>query len=109
VPAKASAPWLDEELQKIGIQRRIRLGTPHHLIVPLLVEQDPHLIATVPHLLAATYVKFANIKIVTPRFELPKIDVFQFWHPRFDADPVSVWLRTFIRNIFYRHPALHIE
>jgi DNA-binding transcriptional LysR family regulator len=107
--AVASSAWLDGALAKSGIERRIRLSTPHHLIVPLLVEQDPGIIATVPHLVAQTYVKFTNIKILTPRFELPKIDVYQFWHPRFDADPVSVWLRTFIRNIFYRHPALHIE
>ncbi len=101
--------WLTRELEHVLGPRRVRLSTPHHLIVPLLVEQDPTLIAVVPKLLAATYAKFADIQELTPAFELPRIEVYQFWHRRFDLDPFSVWLRTFIRDLFYRNPALHID
>ena len=105
----ASRVSLSKALERRGITRKIRLTTPHHLMVPLLVEQDPTLIAVVPRLLADTYLKRAAIKIVAASFELPTIEVYQYWHRRFDADPFNAWLRSFIREVFYRNPALHIE
>ncbi len=78
-------------------------------MIPLLVEREPHLVAVVPQLLADTYVRFARVKSLRPAFELPRVDVFQYWHRRFDADPFNRWLRAFVRRALFEHPALHRE
>jgi DNA-binding transcriptional LysR family regulator len=107
-PHGARRSWLREDLEARGLGGRIRLSTPHHLIVPLLVEREAALAAVVPQLLADTYTRFARVKILQPDFPLPRIEVYQYWHRRYDADPFHRWLRSFVRDRLYRNPALHI-
>jgi len=32
-------------------------------------------------------------------FELPRIELCQYWHRRFDADPFHRWLRGCVRDV----------
>ncbi len=109
VPPQRGRSWIARALQRSGIEPRIRLATPHYLVMPLLVERDAGVVAIVPRLLATTFEKMARIRILKPAFELPRIDVCQYWHRRLDADPFHRWLRGCVREALYRHPAVHVE
>jgi hypothetical protein len=43
----AGAPY-DQALEGHGVKRLVKVTTPHFLMVPLLMERGPELIATVP-------------------------------------------------------------
>ena len=95
-------------LERAGIEPRVRVTTPHYLATPLLVEHDPGLVAIVPRLLAETFAAYGRIRVLQPEFELPRIEVCQYWHRRLDADPFHRWLRGCVREVLYRHPAVHV-
>jgi DNA-binding transcriptional LysR family regulator len=108
-PSLADEGWLRRRLDKTVGPRRVRVSTPHQLLIPHLVQQDAALIAVVPALLATTCARSGQVKVLAPTFPLPKIQVFQYWHRRFQTDPFSVWLREQVKTLFYRNPALHID
>jgi DNA-binding transcriptional LysR family regulator len=43
------------------------------------------------------------VRLKTPK-EIPPIRYSMVWHPRFESDPLHMWLRETVRQIF--HPAL---
>jgi DNA-binding transcriptional LysR family regulator len=108
-PPQRGRSWIELALERAGIVARVRLTTPHYLVVPLLIERDPKLMAIVPRLLADTFVKFTRIRLLKPGFALPRIEVCQYWHRRLDADPFHSWLRACVRDVLYRNPAVHVE
>lgn len=108
-PPQRGRSWIEQALQRAGVEGRVRLTTPHYLVMPLLVERDPGLVAIVPRLLAETFRKFARIRILTADFDLPRVEVCQYWHRRLDADPFHRWLRGLVREVLYRNPAVHVE
>ena len=108
-PPQRGRSWIEQALQRAGIRPRVRLTTPHYLVMPLLVERDAGLVAIVPRLLAETFGKMARIRILKPAFEMPRIEVCQYWHRRVDADPFHRWLRGCVREALYRNPAVHVD
>jgi DNA-binding transcriptional LysR family regulator len=91
------------------VEGRVRLTTPHYLVMPSLVERDSRLVAIVARPLAETFHKFARIRILTADFDLLRIEACQYWHRRLDADPFHRWLRGLVREVLYRNPAVHVE
>lgn len=94
----------DSVLEEKGIKRQVVMKTPHFLIVPLLIEQQPDLIATVPMELANVYARYGNVRAVEPPLELPSFAINQYWHPLFHHDPALIWLRDLIKQSFERYP-----
>ncbi|MCC7461070.1 MAG: LysR family transcriptional regulator [Gammaproteobacteria bacterium] len=107
-PPQRGRSWIEQALQRAGVRPRVRLTTPHYLVMPLLVERDAGLIAVVPRLLAETFARMARIRILKPGFDLPRIEVCQYWHRRVDADPFHRWLRGCVREALYRNPTVHV-
>ncbi len=102
--AGRSSPSYDEAFERHGLKRNIYLHTPHFLTIPLLMEQQPELIATVPEELANVFSRYGIVRVVKPPVALPPYALSQYWHPRFHHDPAIVWLRQLVKQTFERYP-----
>jgi DNA-binding transcriptional LysR family regulator len=102
-----SSTAYDSVLEDSGVKRTILLRTPHFLIVPLLIEQQPDLIATVPQELANFFARYEKIRAVVPPIELPHFAINQHWHPLFHHEPALIWLRDLIKESFENYPAIY--
>jgi len=91
---------IERHLARKKIRRRIVLTTPHFASAPIIVSQSD-LIVTVPEPLARYFVGIsADVRIVGAPFELPRIEMKQFWHRKFHHDARTRWLRTLIYDLF---------
>ncbi|GJI86865.1 LysR family transcriptional regulator [Duganella hordei] len=80
--------------------RRVYLTTAHFLTVPMIIEENPDLIATVPSELATKFATFKSIKAVETPVNVPPFAIKQHWHPRFQHDAANSWLRREIKEVF---------
>lgn len=90
----------DKPVDQYAIKRKVFLTTPHFLSVPLIIEQYPQLIATVPSDLGVLFAKYGAVRIVQAPLELPKFVLRQHWHPRYQYDGASIWLRNLVKETF---------
>lgn len=102
--AGRTSPSYDAAFESHGLRRNIYLHTPHFLSIPLLMEQQPDLIATVPEELANVFSRYGIVRVVKPPVVLPPYALSQYWHPRFHHDPAIVWLRQLVKQTFDRYP-----
>lgn len=105
---RASAAY-DSALDEHGIKRQVFLTTPHFLIVPLLLEQHPDLIATVPLQLANVFQRYGTVRVLAPPIALPPFALNQHWHSRFHHDPAIVWLRELMKRTFENYPDVKLD
>ncbi len=96
----------DQVLVEQGVSRTVAVMTPHFLIVPLLMERHPELIATVPLELANVFARLGVVRVFDPPVQLPPFALNQHWHPRFHRDPAIVWLRELARRTFEHYPQI---
>jgi len=90
----------DHVIDQGNAARRIYLTTPHFLTVPMIIEQNPALIATVPRELATKFATYKSIRMVETPVSVPPFGIRQFWHPRFQHDAANVWLRRLVKETF---------
>ena len=84
--------WADEQLAKLGRQRRVVLRMRYFMAAPLLVAKSDLLI-TAPGMLIRYFANLLPLQILTPPFALPTYPEEMYWHERFDRDPAHAWLR----------------
>jgi DNA-binding transcriptional LysR family regulator len=94
----------DAIIDQLAGPRRIYLTTPHFLTVPMIIEQNPELIATVPRELATRFATYKSIRMVETPVDVPPFAIRQHWHPRFQHDAASTWLRRLVKEAFDTHP-----
>ncbi|MCX4161588.1 MULTISPECIES: LysR family transcriptional regulator [Paraburkholderia] len=99
----------DNAFDEYGIRRNVYLSTPHFLVVPLLIDQHPDLIATVPLELGNVFAKLGTVRILPTPVVLPPFGLRQHWHPRFHDDGANIWLRQMIKRTFEHYPDLPDE
>lgn len=97
-PARSTA-LLDKFLAGKGIERRIVLRTPHHLVLPTVVAQSD-LIATVPMAVADHLAASTDIQVLPLPFPPPSFLVQQHWHRIVHKDPRNQWLRAQVQALF---------
>ncbi|RJG23445.1 LysR family transcriptional regulator [Massilia cavernae] len=90
----------DSVVDEYGTKRRIYLTTPHFLTVPLMIERNPDLIATVPRELASAFARYKAVRMVETPISLPHFAIRQHWHPRFHHDAANSWLRKLVKEVF---------
>lgn len=83
--------------------------TPHGLIAGYLVSNLPESVTIVPQAIAEIFARRFGLKVLFPTFDLPRIEVFQYWHERTNSDPFGVWLRGMVREALFHAPTLHME
>lgn len=96
----------DKALEARGAQRRVVATTSHSLAIPYWLESDPNLVACVPIYLADLCIERGGFRVVQVEGGLPAIEIFQYWHNRYDGDRFSIWLRDVVRSAFLRHASL---
>ena len=84
--------------------RRVYLTTPHFLTLPMIIEQNPELIATVPRELATRFAGHDSVRVLATPVEVPPFAIRQHWHPRFQHDAANTWLRRLVKQVFDTHP-----
>lgn len=94
----------DSIVDQLAGPRRVYLTTPHFLTVPMIIEQNPELIATVPRELATRFASYKSIKAVETPIDVPPFAIRQHWHPRFQHDAANIWLRKQVKEVFDTHP-----
>lgn len=92
---------VDEEFERRGIARNIRLRIPHFAAVGYLLH-DTDLITTVPRRLVNRCVGPFDLTSVPVPFELPPIPINLFWSARYHRDPANQWLRAMMVDAFNR-------
>lgn len=91
---------LENYLERHRIRRRSVLETSHFMSLPFILAKTD-LIATVPHAIGYAYVaEHASITLAEPPFKLPRYDLKQHWHRKFNNDPRVTWLRALVSSLF---------
>jgi DNA-binding transcriptional LysR family regulator len=99
ISSSGSAPLLiDQEIARLGIQRRITLKIPNFIGAALVVEHTD-LVITIPARLGDVLQGRGALRTFAVPFALPRYEVKQHWHARFHNDPGARWLRRVIAEI----------
>lgn len=93
---------IERALAPLGLERKIAVRTPHVMVQPSLLEQNPRLIATVPRGLGEKMARMVPLKVLHFGFPMPRLEVFQYWHPRFDRHGLSTWLRHTVAALAHK-------
>lgn len=104
-----SAESYDKVLEDQGIQRKVAVMTPHFLMVPLLMDRHPDLLATVPKELAEVFGRLGTVRMFRPPVPVPEFQLNQHWHPRFHHDSAVIWLREIMKRTFEHYPRVVTE
>lgn len=86
---------IDELFRTHGVQRKVVMELAHGLGIAEVVAACDVLVC-VPQRLADTLEARESVQLAPLPFESPRIDVSQFWHHRFHADPGHRWLRQLV-------------
>ena len=103
-PTRDDRLRLRARLGQAGIRLNPYYTTPHWLLLPHLIDETPNSFAIVPEVLARHAEALGLGKMLLPLFALPPIAIFQFWHKRFDTDPMAKWIRGVVREVLFRNP-----
>lgn len=93
VSSRRAGPGLEDiELNRLGLQRRIRLRCQHYFAACQVVSQTD-LILTMPERHArVTNSPFGN-RILPFPVEMPRLDAYLYWHGTAANEPANRWLR----------------
>jgi DNA-binding transcriptional LysR family regulator len=99
ISSSGSAPLLiDQELARLGINRRITLKIPNFIGAALVVEHTD-LVITIPERLGEVLRGRGALRTFAVPFQLPGYEVKQHWHERYHNDPGAQWLRRLIAEL----------
>lgn len=90
--------YLDRELARQNITRKVVLQVPNFLGVAFVVERTD-LVVTIPVRLAEVLSDHGRFRIYPTPFSVSGYAVKQFWHERFHHDPGNRWLRALVREL----------
>lgn len=103
VPPLGSHAALDvllaQEFMKHGMRRRVALRVAHSLGIPKIIASSD-LIMTVPSVLAQAFAETAEMQVLDLPFDIPRIEIYQYWHARYHHDPANQWLRAQFKSLF---------
>jgi DNA-binding transcriptional LysR family regulator len=85
---------------KQGKSRRVALQLAHSFGLDRIVASSD-LIACIPSSLARALAERGGMRAVPLPFDMPPLDISQFWHERFQRDDGHHWLRTIIYQLFH--------
>ena len=97
-------------VEKILIRRiapeRIAARVSSFLAAPVLVARTDFVL-TVPGRVACVFAEPLGLKVFGPPIELPRFEVKQYWHERYQNDPANRWFREMIVSLFGEPAARH--
>lgn len=90
--------FVDRELARQNITRKVALRVPNFLGVAFVVERTD-LLVTIPTRLGEMLEGRGRFRAYAVPFPLPDYAVKQHWHERYHHDPANRWLRGLIREL----------
>lgn len=90
----------DQFIEDLGLRRDIYLTTPHFITIPMILEKNPGLIATVPTGLGRTFERYSAVKVIKTPVPSPALYLRQYWHPRYHHESGNIWLRQLMKQVF---------
>jgi DNA-binding transcriptional LysR family regulator len=87
----------DDDLQRLGLTRHIRLTLPHFYAAMAVVARSD-LVVTLPSSLAVDYIDAFELAALLPPVERPPFTVTALWPEALDSQPSSRWLRSLVRE-----------
>jgi DNA-binding transcriptional LysR family regulator len=97
-PSGSPGSFVDSELARRGLERRIALRVSSFLAAPIVVSETDF-ISTAPARLARRMARRFPLHLLPPPLRLPGFGLCLAWHPRFDDDPAHRWLHDFVARI----------
>ena len=89
---------VDKVLQEKKYKRKIVLQVSNSKTVAEVISKTD-LIGVMVERLARSLASFRSLQVLPIPFEMPKLEMTQYWHARNHNDPGHRWLRNLIRNI----------
>ncbi len=89
---------IDAHLNRLGLQREIKLRVQHFRAAPAIVESTDMLL-TIPESLA----RYQSLQVLELPFALPNLDWHLYWASNYEKDNAHSWMRERIFDIFRTH------
>ncbi len=89
---------IDETLATHGLSRDIKLSVPSFLLAGYTVATTD-LIAIMPRRVMQPFADAGLISIMEPPIGLPAFTIYQYWHERYNKDPLHVWFRKLVLDV----------
>jgi DNA-binding transcriptional LysR family regulator len=86
-------------LDKMHLQDRVRLSTPHFMVIPAIVSETD-LAVLLPKRIAIKFAKAGRFRVAQPRWGLADFGVGLHWSHRAENDPANQWLRQLAIGLF---------
>ncbi|EYF05059.1 LysR family transcriptional regulator [Chondromyces apiculatus] len=90
--------YVDDELARLNLRRRVVITVPHFLVAPHVVA-GTDVILTVAERIALQLADKLGLRIVKPPLDIPGFQLNQYWHERQHHDPGHTWLREQIAQV----------
>lgn len=90
-------------LDRLGLSDRVRLSTPHFMVIPAIVGATD-LAVVLPLRIAAKFAHAGGFRIAQPRWSQADFVIALHWSRRAESDPAGRWLRALAIELF-REPA----
>jgi DNA-binding transcriptional LysR family regulator len=89
--------FVDDELEALGLARRITLRAPLHVTAAVLAQSD--MVAVMAERAARAFAARAPLAVLPLPFKSPSITVAMLWHRRVGDQPGHRWLRGVISRL----------
>ena len=100
-PSGQGSSYVDTELTRRNLTRRVALRVSSFLIAPQVVAESD-LISTGPTRLLRSLSTRYPIRLYAPPLRLPRFALKLVWHSRLDHDPAHDWLRRQVTEVCHR-------
>lgn len=97
-PRRDRGSIVDRALREVGLARRVAIEMPYFGLVPDFLEGS-ELVATLPRSVANAFAARHRLVLLPPPIAVPEIRICMAWHPAFDREPRSMWLRDVVRSV----------
>jgi DNA-binding transcriptional LysR family regulator len=94
-PGGTAGNFVDTELSRRGLTRRVALQISSFLVAPQLVAESD-MITTGPELLLRQVSATLPVVLLKAPLPLPRFELVLVWHTRRDHDPAHVWMRDVV-------------
>lgn len=88
---------IDDDLEQLGLSRRVRLTLPHFYAAMAVVAQSDFVV-TLPRSLANRYLESFGLVALYPPVTRPPFIVVAIWPEVLNAQPSNSWLRCVVRE-----------
>lgn len=95
----AGSSIVEDRLAALGLRRDVAITVSHFTLLPALVARTD-LVATVPAPVADYFARPHGLVATALPLDVPPLVISQYWHHRYDSDPVHRWVRQLLVAAF---------